>query len=147
MKPEIGLMDKNRDAVVKILNTTLADEMVLLTKTRNYHWNVTGPQFNDLHKRGRDVAKFDLEAMAGTSQDFSGAEIEEAINSALYDAFYTHCELATAHVLAALAETVPLAKTMDEQINRLRSWAEGRARNASAAKSAKGPGEARRMEF
>ena len=50
MKPEIGLMDKNRDAVVKILNTTLADEMVLLTKTRNYHWNVTGPQFNDLHK-------------------------------------------------------------------------------------------------
>ena len=50
MKPEIGLMDKNRDAVVRILNTTLADEMVLLTKTRNYHWNVVGPQFNDLHK-------------------------------------------------------------------------------------------------
>lgn len=50
MKPEIGLLDKNRDAVVKILNTTLSDEMVLLVKTRNYHWNVTGPQFNDLHK-------------------------------------------------------------------------------------------------
>src|SRR5436305_513916 len=61
-----------------------------------------------LQKRGRDVAKFDLEAMAGTSQDFSGAEIEEAINSALYDAFYTHHELATAHVLAALAHTGPL---------------------------------------
>ena len=50
MKPEIGLLDKNRDSVVRILNTTLADEMVLLVKTRNYHWNVTGPQFNDLHK-------------------------------------------------------------------------------------------------
>jgi starvation-inducible DNA-binding protein len=50
MKPEIGLLDKNRDAVVKILNTTLSDEMVLLVKTRNYHWNITGPQFNDLHK-------------------------------------------------------------------------------------------------
>jgi len=50
MKPEIGLLDKNRDAVVKILNTTLSDEMVLLVKTRSYHWNVTGPQFNDLHK-------------------------------------------------------------------------------------------------
>jgi starvation-inducible DNA-binding protein len=50
MKPEIGLLDKNRDAVVKVLNATLADEMVLLVKTRNYHWNVTGPQFNDLHK-------------------------------------------------------------------------------------------------
>ncbi len=50
MKPEIGLLDKNRDAVVKILNTLLSDEMVLLVKTRNYHWNVTGIQFNDLHK-------------------------------------------------------------------------------------------------
>ena len=50
MKPEIGLLDKNRDAVVKMLNTLLSDEMVLLTKTRNYHWNVTGIQFNDLHK-------------------------------------------------------------------------------------------------
>jgi len=28
----------------------LADEYLLYTKTRNYHWNVVGPQFNDLHK-------------------------------------------------------------------------------------------------
>jgi starvation-inducible DNA-binding protein len=28
----------------------LSDEYVLYTKTRNYHWNVFGPQFNDLHK-------------------------------------------------------------------------------------------------
>ena len=33
-----------------LLMKTLADEYVLYTKTRNYHWNVTGPQFNDLHK-------------------------------------------------------------------------------------------------
>jgi hypothetical protein len=61
----------------------------------------------------------------------SGAEIEESINSALYDAFHAGCEVTTAHILAALAQTVPLAKTMDEQISRLRHWAEGRARNAS----------------
>src|SRR5258706_477290 len=84
-----------------------------------------------LTKRGRDAAGFDLEALAESSKDFSGAEIEEAINSALYDAFYEKQELKTEHVLTALAQTVPLAKTMDEQINRLRSWAEGRARNAS----------------
>ena len=40
-----------------------------------------------------------------------------------------------------------LARTMDEQINRLRSWAEGRARNASIARAAKGNGEMRRMEL
>ena len=50
MKPDTGMADKDRDAVVAILNTLLADETVLHTKTRNYHWNVRGLQFNDLHK-------------------------------------------------------------------------------------------------
>ncbi len=50
VKPSIGLSDKERDAVVKILNAVLADEFVLYTKTRKFHWNVVGPLFNDLHK-------------------------------------------------------------------------------------------------
>jgi starvation-inducible DNA-binding protein len=50
MTLNIGLSESNRDGVVKILNNVLADEYVLYTKTRNYHWNVVGPQFNDLHK-------------------------------------------------------------------------------------------------
>jgi starvation-inducible DNA-binding protein len=50
MTPNIDIADKDRKAVVEILNRLLSDEYVLLTKTRNYHWNVTGPQFNDLHK-------------------------------------------------------------------------------------------------
>lgn len=50
MKTNIGIPDENREGVVKILNTLLSDEYLLYTKTRNYHWNVTGPQFNDLHK-------------------------------------------------------------------------------------------------
>src|SRR2546427_645381 len=50
MNPNLGINDKDRAGVVKILNALLADEYVLYTKTRNYHWNVVGPQFNDLHK-------------------------------------------------------------------------------------------------
>lgn len=50
MKPNIGLSDKDRDGIAQILNTLLSDEYLLYTKTRNYHWNVSGPQFNDLHK-------------------------------------------------------------------------------------------------
>ncbi len=46
----IGLSEKNCDGVVKILNRILSDEYVLYTKTRNYHWNVTGPDFSELHK-------------------------------------------------------------------------------------------------
>ena len=50
MKLNIGLSDQERKGVVDILNVVLADEYVLYTKTRNYHWNVVGPQFHDLHK-------------------------------------------------------------------------------------------------
>ncbi len=50
MKPNIGLDSKSREGVVDILNTLLSDEYVLYTKTRNFHWNVVGMQFNDLHK-------------------------------------------------------------------------------------------------
>ncbi len=85
-------------------------------------------------KRGRNPEHFDLPALAQASGDFSGAEIEEAINSALYEAFSSGGDLTTEHVLGSLRQTVPLAKTMDEQINRLRSWADGRARNASTAR-------------
>jgi starvation-inducible DNA-binding protein len=50
MKPNIGMADDDRQAVVQILNTLLSDENVLYTKTLNYHWNVVGPNFNHLHK-------------------------------------------------------------------------------------------------
>ena len=50
MNPNIDLSEEQRNSVVKILNALLSDEYVLYTKTRNYHWNVIGPQFNDLHK-------------------------------------------------------------------------------------------------
>ena len=50
MKPNVGINDAQRAAVVEILITLLSDEYLLYTKTRNYHWNVVGPQFNDLHK-------------------------------------------------------------------------------------------------
>ena len=50
MKIQIGLNEKNRVGGVEILNRLLSDEYVLYTKTRNYHWNVTGSDFNELHK-------------------------------------------------------------------------------------------------
>jgi len=100
-----------------------------------------------LTKRGRDTARFNLEALADSSGDFSGAEIEEAINSGLYDAFYAKGDLNMEHLLTALSQTVPLAKTMDEQINRLRTWAEGRARNASVHRDGQKTLTARLMEL
>jgi len=88
--------------------------------------------FIHLTKRRRNPANFHLAALAEAADKFSGAEIEQSVISALYDAFSAHCEVTTKHILQAVRQTVPLATTMDEQIDRLRRWAEGRARNASA---------------
>jgi starvation-inducible DNA-binding protein len=46
----IGLNAEQRKGVAGLLRALLADEYVLYTKTRKYHWNVTGANFNDLHK-------------------------------------------------------------------------------------------------
>ena len=95
-----------------------------------------------LSKRGRDPASFDLESLTQASQGFSGAEIEEAIISALYDAFYERREVNTSHILASLTQTVPLSRTMAEKVNTLRAWASGRARNASSLHLESGIAEA-----
>jgi hypothetical protein len=84
-----------------------------------------------LTRRARNPDLFDLDSLAIASDKFSGAEIEQAIISALYDAFYAKSDVSTDLLLRSLRETVPLARTMDEPINRLRAWAEGRARNAN----------------
>ena len=51
MKTSIGLNDEARLEVGQILNLLLADEYVLYATTRDYHWNVTGPEFPSLHKQ------------------------------------------------------------------------------------------------
>jgi len=47
---DIGIAEQDREGVVSLLASLLADEYVLYTKTRNYHWNVVSPHFNDYHK-------------------------------------------------------------------------------------------------
>ncbi|KQN36302.1 DNA starvation/stationary phase protection protein [Pedobacter sp. Leaf41] len=49
MKTNIGITEKNTDAVAVELAKLLADEFVLYTKTRNAHWNVTGDNFHANH--------------------------------------------------------------------------------------------------
>lgn len=56
MKTNIGITDKNRQGSTQILNRLLSDEYILDTKTRNFHWNVTGPDFSELHKFSEKMA-------------------------------------------------------------------------------------------
>ena len=50
MLPKLGLSEEQRTSIINTLNTILADEHVLYTKLRNYHWNVVGTQFFALHE-------------------------------------------------------------------------------------------------
>lgn len=46
---DIGISASDRASIAEALSRVLADTYTLYLKTHNYHWNVTGPQFNDLH--------------------------------------------------------------------------------------------------
>lgn len=48
--PNLGLSNTVLEDAVDILQTLLADEFVLYTKLRKYHWNVKGLQFKSLHE-------------------------------------------------------------------------------------------------
>jgi SpoVK/Ycf46/Vps4 family AAA+-type ATPase len=80
-----------------------------------------------LKKRKRNPAAYDLDRIAAAAQGFSGAEIESAVQTALYAAFARKQELSAEDLLIALASTVPLSITRAEEIAELRAWAKDRA--------------------
>ena len=85
-----------------------------------------------LEKRNRKPENFEIDILVEKSVSFTGAEIEAAIISAMYEAFADNKrEFTTDDILCAIEETVPLAVTMKEQIDGLRAWAARRARHAS----------------
>ncbi len=100
-----------------------------------------------IEKRNRDASQFDLPALAKASDGFSGAEIEESIVAGLFDAFSEGGDLTTAVVQQSLAATVPLSKTMSEELDRLRGWAQGRTRSASGAVAGAAGEVRRKIEF
>ncbi|MFV2056177.1 MAG: AAA family ATPase [Thiohalomonadales bacterium] len=77
-------------------------------------------------RRGQDPTNFDMETLAQQCDGFSGAEIEQAIVSAIYAAHGDQKELNTEHIDHEIAKTQPLSVVMSEKIASLRAWAQGR---------------------
>jgi SpoVK/Ycf46/Vps4 family AAA+-type ATPase len=86
-----------------------------------------------LSKRRSEITRFDLEQLAKVSDGFSGAEIEEAIIAAMYEAFAQEREFTQLDIIAATRATLPLSRTMTEQVTALRDWARQRARPAATS--------------
>ncbi|HSA92707.1 MAG TPA: AAA family ATPase, partial [Terriglobales bacterium] len=88
-----------------------------------------------LARRKRNPAEFDLDRLVDAARGFSGAEIEGAVQAAMYASFADKKPLSTETLLETLRTTVPLSRTRAEDIARLRAWAQERAVPASLAET------------
>lgn len=84
-----------------------------------------------LSKSGCDVSRLDLVFLSKATVGWNGAEIEQAVISALVDAYSEKRDIAEDDLYKMISATVPLSVTMEEQIKAIRSWAHERALNAS----------------
>lgn len=118
---EIGLDARERSGSADILNRVLSDQNVLYTKTRKYHWNVTGRNFYSLHK----LLEEQYEALAESID-----EVAERTRSVGYPAFGTMKEFLECATLkeqpgenpAAMAMVANLVTDHEQVIRNLRNF-------------------------
>jgi SpoVK/Ycf46/Vps4 family AAA+-type ATPase len=79
-----------------------------------------------LGRRDQRLSQIDIGSLADAMAGFSGAEIEQAVVSALYAAHAMNEALASQHIQREIEHTQPLSIVMQERIGALRAWAEGR---------------------
>lgn len=76
-----------------------------------------------LKRRRLEVGTFDLHRLSAATEGFSGAEIEQAIVAAMYEAHAHKVHLAATHLLDEIGRIRPLSVMMAEKVNELRAWA------------------------
>ncbi|HEX3036809.1 MAG TPA: AAA family ATPase [Thermodesulfobacteriota bacterium] len=84
-----------------------------------------------LLSRGKNPDSFNLDSVAKNTEGLSGAEIEQAVVSALFESFAKQKELDERELIIAASSIVPLSTTMREDISKLERWASNRAVRAS----------------
>lgn len=89
-----------------------------------------------IHLRRKNRERYfnnqELEELAKYSTGYSGAEIEEAIKEALFNAYDRGEDIKISDIAKALSETCPLSQIMRETISDMRNWAKARAKLAAA---------------
>ncbi len=87
-----------------------------------------------LEKNKNNLDDFSLIQLGKITKGWTGSEIEQVIISGMYEAFNEGVKLNEDHLFSIFGNTVPLSKTMEEQIKKIRSWAHNRAARASSDK-------------
>lgn len=98
---DIGIDKKNRKLIVDSMLRVLADTMIMALKTRNYHWNLVGPDFKFLHEFFAEIYK---------DFDAAGDDIAERVRSLGF-----HCPGSYAEFIAisAIKEEQGTLESMD----------------------------------
>jgi SpoVK/Ycf46/Vps4 family AAA+-type ATPase len=84
-----------------------------------------------LRKRGVNLNTFDVVFLAKATRGFNGAEIEAAVQSAAVEAYNEGRGMTEDDLNRIISTTVPLSRTMDDQLKAIKSWAHDRAMPAS----------------
>ncbi|MFP4154179.1 MAG: AAA family ATPase [Halothiobacillaceae bacterium] len=84
-----------------------------------------------IRRHGGEPGQFDLGYLAASTQGWSGAEIEQVVKSARMDAYAAGRAFTERDIVHNAVDTVPLSRTMVEQIKEIRNWCFKRAVNAS----------------
>lgn len=103
----IGIPEKDTQSTVDILHRHLATEIVLNLKVRNFHWNITGIHFNDLHKFFEDLY---------TSGASSADEIAERIRMLGH---HTHASMQEYLWLTYISEEKNIELSTDKMLQQL----------------------------
>ena len=84
-----------------------------------------------LTKRGLKPESYDIDELSDKTEGYSGAELEQVVISAVFDAYTTGRKVTQQDLLNSQEMTVPLSVTMEEKIFELREWARTRCRPAT----------------
>jgi hypothetical protein len=84
-----------------------------------------------LTKKGADLSNINLDMLVKVTEGFNGAEIEQAVNGAMMEAFHFGHPLTEQDIVISAGNIVPLSITMREEIGRMERWAYNRAIPAS----------------
>jgi ATP-dependent 26S proteasome regulatory subunit len=89
-----------------------------------------------LGRRRRDPGEYDIPAVVQATEGFSGAELEEVVIDALFEAFSTlEQQLRTEHLLGSAREIVPLSRSRAREMEALRQWAQTNCRQAAESEA------------
>ena len=84
-----------------------------------------------LSRRGNDISQFDLPLLSVATEFWNGAEIEHVVEAAMVEAFSRDEQMTQDDLYTIIRSTVPLSRTMSEQIKFIKNWANERAVSAS----------------